>query len=265
MVSNKRPAPFVLISTNHGTMIVNRNDCHTDENGTFGVGFKIMSNSEYEWTNVEIAKAVLSKSREFFGDGVIAIDCGANIGCLTVSLAKHMHGWGYIMAFEAQRKIFYALAGNIIINNCLNADAHHFALGSEPGFITIPEPNYTINSSFGSLELRQTESSQYIGQDVSKNQTTIQLITIDSLNLSRLDLIKIDVEGMEFEVLHGAKNTILTHKPAILIEYIKNDPQELINYLQALGYILFPLEIDFLAIHSTSPIMPFFRVEEARV
>jgi FkbM family methyltransferase len=51
----------------------------------------------------------------------VAIDCGANIGTHTIEWAKKMTGWGAVIGIEAQERIFYALAGNIAINNCFNA------------------------------------------------------------------------------------------------------------------------------------------------
>ena len=47
------------------------------------------------------------------------------------------------------------------------------------------------------------------------------MMTINSLNLSRLDLIKIDVERMELEVLQGAKATIGRFRPIIIVEQLK--------------------------------------------
>ena len=44
------------------------------------------------------------------------------------------------------------------------------------------------------------------------------MMTLDSLDLSRLDLIKIDVEGMELEVLQGAKATLERFRPIIIVE-----------------------------------------------
>ncbi len=99
---------------------------------------------------------VLDLRRKYHGDGVVAIDCGANLGVHTVEWAKHMSGWGVVLAFEAQERIYYALAGNIAINNCFNARAIHAAVTNRSGRMKMPKPNYLANSSFGSLELKKT-------------------------------------------------------------------------------------------------------------
>ena len=83
-----------------------------------------------------------SERRQYFNDGVVALDCGANIGVHSIEWAKIITGWGEVFSFEAQEKIFYALAGNVAINNCFNVTAKHVALGSKVGVIEIPQPNY---------------------------------------------------------------------------------------------------------------------------
>jgi FkbM family methyltransferase len=85
-----------------------------------------------------MAVSVLNLRRQYFKDGVFAIDCGANIGIHTVEWAKCMTGWGSVLAIEAQERIYYALAGNIAINNCFNAVAFHAAITDKPGVIMMP-------------------------------------------------------------------------------------------------------------------------------
>jgi FkbM family methyltransferase len=257
-MATKRPSPFVILSTNHGTMIVNKNDYHSSGNGYFGVGFSLMHNSEHEWANVELSDFLLSKIREVSGDNVLAVDCGANIGCLTLTMAKHMHGWGTVLAFEPQRMLFYALAGNVAINNCMNAHVYNIAVGANCEEIVIPELDFYQPGSFGSLEIKEVKNPQDIGQPTDQKQISVKMITIDSLNLSRLDLLKIDVEGMEFEVLEGAKQTLEKYKPCMIVEYLKNDHQQLIRYLENMGYAIFVSGMDFICIHQSSPVLAFF-------
>jgi hypothetical protein len=47
--------------------------------------------------------------RQYFKDGVVVIDCGANIGAHTIEWGKRMTGWGSVLAIEAQERIYYAL------------------------------------------------------------------------------------------------------------------------------------------------------------
>ena len=83
-----RKLAFVLASSNHGTMIVNRFDRHmVDQERGFGVGFQILEAAAFDPVEVEIALQLLDMRRRFHGDGVVAIDCGANIGVHTIEWA----------------------------------------------------------------------------------------------------------------------------------------------------------------------------------
>jgi FkbM family methyltransferase len=252
-----RPLPFVLASSNHGTMIVNRNDYHmTNATEGYGVGHQIFQYSQFDPQEVGMALQLLALRREVFGDGVVALDAGANIGVHTVEWARHMHGWGEVIAVEAQERIYYALAGNIAINNCFNASARYAALGAEEGEMRIPRPDYLKPASFGSLELRQKEGNEFIGQAIdysAQNAQVVRMITVDSLKLPRLDFIKMDIEGMELEGLAGALKTIETHKPQMLIESIKTDRQALRSLLDGHGYKQYQMGINVLAIHADDP------------
>ncbi|HEX3859087.1 MAG TPA: FkbM family methyltransferase [Pseudolabrys sp.] len=250
-----RKLAFVLASSNHGTMIVNRMDYRmvAPDRG-YGVGFQILEGGAFDPTEVEMAVQLLEGRRRHHGDGVVAIDCGANIGVHTVEWATAMTGWGSVLAVEAQERVYYALAGNIAINNCFNAIAINAAVSSEAGSMKIPSPNYLTASSFGSLELRQSERNEFIGQasDYSaENTVDIQKMTIDMLNFPRVDLIKIDVEGMELEALDGGRKTIETCQPIILVESIKAGRDQLRAWLETQGYKVIEAGINLLAIHAS--------------
>lgn len=263
MSSIKRSAPFVLVASNHGTLIVNRNDFCTDGKGTaWGVGYQILETGSHDHQEVDFILSLLERRRKSFGDGVVALDCGANIGVHTVEWARAMHGWGQVIAFEAQEKIFYALAGNIVINNCLNVSARHCALGADCGQIEIPEPDYLAPASFGSFELRETAKTEFIGQDIDYRKTRpVPQVSIDSLGLKRLDLMKIDVEGMEEDVLKGAAESIRKHSPVMMIEVLKTDGAAIDRMLSAVGYKIYPLGYMLLAVHASDPLARNIRFE----
>jgi FkbM family methyltransferase len=59
------------------------------------------------------------------------LDIGANIGVHTLELSRGTHALGgEVHAFEAQRQVFYMLAGNVAINSHFNVHCHHAAMGS---------------------------------------------------------------------------------------------------------------------------------------
>jgi FkbM family methyltransferase len=265
----ERPIAFVLVSSNHGTMIVNRNDhAHTD-GFSFGVGHQLLTKSGFDESEVRFALEILSLRRRYFGDGVFAVDGGANIGVHSIEWARHMYGWGRVLGFEAQEVVFYALAGNLAVNNCLNARVKLAALGARAGELSIPQPDYYSAGSFGSLELRQSESNQLIGQPVSYEahaQVTVPMISIDSLNLERLDFFKLDVEGMEIEALEGARETIERCKPVLLVEWLKTGEPLIRELLGQLGYDTFySVQPNVIAIHNSDPLRTHFNERDGVV
>ncbi len=252
-----RPAAFILAATHHGTMILNRNDYNSTPTGiSYGVGWQLLNNSSFDQPEVALALDLLQRRRKHFGDGVVALDCGANIGVHAVEWAKSMHDWGSVTAFEAQERIFYALAGNLAINNCINARAVWSAIGESEGTIGVPQPDYNQPASYGSLEIKHHHDTEFIGQPIQYNQAALmptRMSTIDSLNLHRLDFVKIDIEGMEIEALRGGQKTLEAFKPIMLIEWIKSDFITLSGLLKEMKYKLFKAGYNLLAIHEDDP------------
>ena len=91
----------------------------------------------------------------------------------------------------------------------------------------------------------------YGGVGLGENGQNIQMITIDSLQLTKCDFIKIDVEGYEEHVINGGINTIKKYKPIIVLEcyetfsplkpasleYVKNKYQFIINIGYKIEYV----------------------------
>jgi FkbM family methyltransferase len=257
MPKGNRGIGFVLASTDHGAMIVNRFDFKMTQSGTaFGVGLELLANSNYQPDEIDLATTLLDLRRKHFGNGVKALDIGANIGVFTVAWARHMAGWGDVLAIEAQERIYYALAGNIALANCYNASAIHAVVTTACAPVRMPVPNYLRPGSFGSLELRPSPGVEDIGQpiDYSDGATvSVNGLSIDSLGLRRLDLMKIDVERMEMEVLDGARQTIAAHRPILIVEKLKTDTRLLRGFLDSHGYKYFAVGMNMIGIHARDP------------
>jgi FkbM family methyltransferase len=238
-------------------MILNRNDEHGVGEHRYGVGIEILMTGAFCADEVDLALKLLELRRENHGEGVVAIDCGANIGVHAIDWGRRMASWGRVIAIEAQERIFYALAGNIAINNCFNVSAIHAAVTDADGEMGIPTPNYLERASFGSLELKPLAHPEFIGQKIDYRQealTQVRAIRLDSLNLERLDLIKIDVEGMELDVLRGGADSMRKLKPIMLIEHHKSDIEAIGQMLRDWGYRIYnPGGMNLLAVHVDDP------------
>jgi FkbM family methyltransferase len=175
----------------------------------------------------EYSEGEIDLFRQLLRPGDVAIDAGANIGALTVAMARLVGKQGAVVAFEPQRAIFDILTSNIRLNDLTNVVAQRRAVGERIGTVRVPSLNYERVDNFGGVALGGAQ-----GEDV-------ELVTVDSLALPRLRLLKVDVEGMECEVVSGARGTIERFQPAL---YIENDRAEhsrrLISLLFDIGYRL---------------------------
>jgi len=246
MFNPARPAPFVLVSTDHGMMIVNGKDFEAVEGGVIGVSVELFNHSQYDAAQLELMLEILSFRREQLGDGVVVIDGGANIGSYTLFLARAMTGWGRVLAFEPQEMLYYALCGNIAVNNCFNARAVCAGLGSGcEESLEMPLLDYTKPRNFGGVHLQRK---------VDGPSQTVTLVAIDSLGFPRVDLIKLDIEGMEIVALEGARKTIERCKPLISAEHIICGMDALKEMLEPLGYAVQMTGMNTLCVHKDDPI-----------
>lgn len=184
------------------------------------IGRSLQTYGEYSEYEVMFFKLVLRP-------GDIALDVGANIGVLTVPMAQAVGALGAIHAFEPQREIHELLRTNLAQNGLTQVTPHRSAVGAAAGSIRVPPRDYDDAENFGGVALGGDQGEE------------VPVVTVDSLQLPRLRLMKIDVEGMEIDVLKGARDTIRLCEPAI---YVENDRREnsqrLIGDLFALGYRL---------------------------
>jgi FkbM family methyltransferase len=166
----------------------------------------------------------------FVVPGSTILDVGANIGVFTVAFARIATPTGRVLAFEPQTPVFELLSSNVEANCLANVSLYHAGVGQEAGTLNVPAMDYAADGNFGGVEL---------SQDASQG-TSVEIITIDSLGLDACRLIKIDVEGMEAQVIAGAGETIQRLRPII---YVENDRKqhaaELIQALLGLDYRLY--------------------------
>ncbi len=158
--------------------------------------------------------------------GMVALDAGANIGAHTIPMAKKVGADGAVLAFEPQREVFQLLSANVALNALHNVHTHHAALGAEAGEIVVPRIDYEKGGNYGGLALGGFEAGE-----------TVARRTVDGLGLPACHVMKIDVEGMENEVLAGAGDTIKRFRPTLYIENDRRErSEELISRLFSMEY-----------------------------
>lgn len=174
--------------------------------------------------------------------GDIALDIGANIGLQSIRMAQCVGSTGHIYSFEPLNYLQHKLRKNVVLNKLTNITLLPFALSDQPGDIT-----YSIN------ENNWNQGTFSLKNKIPGDKTQQILIKVaDELNeiqvLPRFDLVKIDVEGVEFQVLKGMEAALKKHKPRIIFEYDSNywtdSGQNIVdcyNFLKNLGYALYQI------------------------
>lgn len=211
-ILNDKISRNVLLNCDHGTFIVNRFDCDNEKTG--------QSQWLLDHGNVSVLEAQLAYSHIKNREDPAIFDVGANIGTFTSWMSKAFPN-GKIYSFEPQRLIFQIICGNMAINNIDNVYLYNAALGKENKVLEIQEPDYFQNIDFGTFSL-----SKEVIEKKSKYKSIIDLITLDDFvekhQINNIDFLKIDAEGMDLDVLIGAKNSISKFKPTILVEHSDN-------------------------------------------
>lgn len=209
----------VVADCKYGKMIVNVNDKY--------IGTALQHTGA--WCDHEIQLIA-----EYIKPGDVVIDAGANYGTFALPLAKLVGAEGRVYAFEPQRLVYQAMCGTLALNSISNVNTYFSALSNNQEDILVPAISYTEENNFGGLSLLASSEGNETGE-------LVQSMTIDSLNLTSLSLIKADVEGMELTVLQGAKETIARLRPMLYLENHERSSthRELIAYCRALGYRLF--------------------------
>lgn len=95
MRNPKRRLAFVLAASEQGSLIVNRLNFNLDEqNAPYGVGWQLLETAAHDTEEVDLVLSLLELRRRYHGDGVVAVDCDANIGIHAITWARRMTGWG---------------------------------------------------------------------------------------------------------------------------------------------------------------------------
>lgn len=160
----------------------------------------------------------------------VIFDIGANVGETTLNIAKIAGESSLIYSFEPSELCYKKLKANIDLNIFKNIKLHQFGFGEqEQTFYLAPD----VENNRGGNRIRVNSE---LPHNIKIKQLDNYVKESDILNI---DLIKIDVEGFEFNVLKGAIRTIEKMRPTLFIE-LNNDnlkqqntnAKELISFLE---------------------------------
>jgi len=168
--------------------------------------------------------------RQFVTAGDSVYDVGANIGYVSLSLAKRVGTQGRVIAFEPFPQNIAAFHENIQLNSLKNVQLFEFAASNHAG-----------KSVLRLLENPATASLVWHGNDSSASELTVRTLAIDDLvdagEIPHPKFVKIDVEGAEGEVLEGMRRTLVAAKPVLFIECSEIGRERSWNLLKEVGYV----------------------------
>lgn len=213
--SAKLPGFNQLVTTPHGVYLANINDQY--------VGRSLHKYGEFSELEVEVFAQMLKP-------GAVVFDVGANIGAHTVRFAQMVGESGRVIAFEPQRVIYQTLCANVALNSLLNVDCYHAGVGEREDSMKVVDVDPRIENNFGGLSL-----------DLPGPGEMVPILRLDGfIGAHRVDLLKIDVEGMEAAVLRGAEKLVEKFKPVL---YVENDrpenSEELMRLIDSMGYRMY--------------------------
>ncbi len=183
--------------------------------------------------------------RRFIRPGRTAIDVGANVGAHTLVMAQAVQD-GRVIACEPNPAICVRLSANLALNHLTNVSLHQVAVcgcaepSLHPHVLFVP-----TDSRRGQACASLQHHDRYLGE---AKPTAVWGTTLDSLvgtnGVEAVDLIKIDVEGLEGAVPQGGRNLLLRDRPTLVFEYTRDwwatagyTLEAILSDLRALGYV----------------------------
>ena len=153
--------------------------------------------------------------RSFLRPGMVVFDVGAHVGQYSLLSASCVGPTGRVHSFEPNPVTYRLLSNNLALNDFRNVTAHQLAVSDMSGEVTLYVPGH---DNLGEASLQECIPGM--------NATTVKCVTIDEWacsadlgSLQRVDLIKIDVQGLEGKVIQGAMNVIRRFRPVIVCEF----------------------------------------------
>lgn len=176
-------------------------------------------------------------SKELY-EGMTCLDVGSNIGYYVLLESRLVGDTGRIISIEPSPTNFKYLEKNLALQNNHNVECYNFAAGDKEGKVRF----FVNNKSNGCKVLRegQVHPHEDLGTIIEVPVRTLDNL-VDELELSRLDLIRMDVEGYELHILKGMKQILKKFQPQIQLELHKRQlgidgTKEFFEIIQELGY-----------------------------
>lgn len=179
-----------------------------------GITFNVRKNNFIHDIHHYLLRQEINVRKWFtFKEGDVFVDVGAYIGAYTLRAAKSRC---IVYSFEPNPNSYKLLSLNVFDNKFDNVKLYNVALGNKEGEVII-SPNF--DETF-----------------VSTKGYKVKMMSLDSLDFNKIDLLKIDVEGFEKEVLLGSEST-LDRTDKVIIEVHENNKNFVNSIMRSHGLV----------------------------
>lgn len=200
----------------------------------------LLNGKQWSPTILKLLKSRMKQKGHF-------VNVGAHIGTITLPMSTIS---SRVTAFEPFPKTFDHLKKNLEINNLSNVDIHNIALGDKhENVFFMDDNNDRLKNNNGGMHVF-TSNDLITGErsaSIAKLENLgIFSVPLDSIKLDKIDLMLVDIEGMEDRFLIGAEQTLKKDLPDLLIEIwnddkrkyenMKTTQQQIIHNILSLGY-----------------------------
>jgi FkbM family methyltransferase len=223
--------------------------------------------NEFERMETEFVKRLLRRN-------MTVVDAGAHHGLYTLLASKRVRWDGRVIAVEPSPRECARLEKHLRLNRCSNTDLVACALGEDPGEMDL----YLVD---GVQDWCNSLRPPAVDEPVRTIRVSVRRLddVLEKLGVSKVDFLKLDVEGAELSVLYGAMKLLHTEsRPAILAEVQDTRTQpwgyaarEIIQFLIRMDYrwfaiaakgALLPISCDQETYDANLVALPVERVEE---
>jgi FkbM family methyltransferase len=158
-------------------------------------------------------------------------DVGANYGFLSMVWGRAFENrGGKIYSFEPSPTVSNVTQKSFLHNKFKNIKLYKKAIGNINGHVDIYDGK-------GSSNMLKFDDSKKVKVEI----TSLDQFTIIE-KVEKVDLIKIDVDGLEYEILQGAKNIIQKYKPILIVE--TNNDSRILDFFRSIGYTILDMKLD---------------------
>jgi FkbM family methyltransferase len=159
--------------------------------------------------------------------GDVFIDIGAHIGKYALQVAKIVGEGGLVIAIEPSPENYHVLVRNVRLNDLRNTVALQIAAWEEKGQLQLFKSRYLTGQSL--------KRNHGLGSITVKTVSTDDIV--DELRIRRVDWIKVDVEGAEYEVMKGLERTLMRFRPVVITEVFDDNRLRILRFMERVQYV----------------------------